>query len=165
MNLFRNKHVLTAMIIAPLLAIGAYYLVGLAVEEKPRPAVAGAAYPLIAQSNCRYTSGQCDLKNTEFIAKITIDSASDASVLHLTSQHALQGVMIHFLEEGSSDSRPFAMHPVSDDNKLWRAQFTERASKDTVVRLAMSVNNAHYYAETTLGFGQYKTSFNKDFRQ
>jgi len=137
----------------------------LLVKEKPHAAVDGRSYPLIAQSNCRFTSGQCDLKNNEFRSKMTIDAVKDGSVLELTSSHPLDGVMIRFLENEKSDSSPQAMTSYSDDKRTWRTAFTETVSENTLVRLAMSANNAHYYAETTLAFGNYETSFNKDFRK
>ena len=70
MGFFTNKHVITAFIVAPILAVLSYYAVDLLLKEQPHVAVAGSSYPLVAQSNCRYTSGRCDLKNADFVAQI-----------------------------------------------------------------------------------------------
>ena len=165
MGFFKNKHIITAMIVAPLLAIGSYYLVDLAVKEKPQLAKEGQAYPLVAQSNCRYTSGSCDLINAEFKTTITIEGVAGVNFLKLKSSRELQGVVLGFISQEGSESAPVSMQPNSPDNLNWTASFDALASDTTIVRLALTANDTHYYAETTLGFSNYQTSFNKDFRK
>jgi len=64
--MFTNKHVIIAMLVAPVLAIMAWFAVDYFIGERPHAAKEGAAYTLIAKSNCRYDSGQCDLENSDF---------------------------------------------------------------------------------------------------
>ena len=64
--MFSNKHVLVAMLVAPVLAIMAWFAVDYFVAERPHAAEEGATYTLLAKSNCRYASGKCDLENADF---------------------------------------------------------------------------------------------------
>jgi NADH:ubiquinone oxidoreductase subunit 3 (subunit A) len=67
--MFKNWHVIIAMIVAPILAVLAWFAVDYFVAERPHAAKEGAAYSLIAKSNCRYDSGQCDLENAKRYAR------------------------------------------------------------------------------------------------
>ena len=51
MSFLKNKHVITAMMVAPLLAVASYFMVDLVVQEPALEPVAGQAYHLIAKSN------------------------------------------------------------------------------------------------------------------
>ena len=64
--MFKNKHVVIAMLVAPVLSILAWLAVDYFISERPHVAESGATYALIAKSNCRYDSGQCDLENSDF---------------------------------------------------------------------------------------------------
>ena len=66
MSTFKNKHLVVAMLVAPILAILAWYAIDVLVGEKPRPAEEGQSYPLAEKPNCRYGSGACGLKNADF---------------------------------------------------------------------------------------------------
>jgi len=67
-----NKHLIIAMIVAPILAVIAYYGVDRVVSETPHKAVKGQSYPLAAKSNCRYKSGECTLKNGDISLTINV---------------------------------------------------------------------------------------------
>lgn len=56
-RLLTNKHVVIAMLVAPVLAVIAYFAVDASVSEPPKAAQPGQSYPLAVRSNCRYTSG------------------------------------------------------------------------------------------------------------
>ena len=88
---FTNKHVVVAMLVAPILAILAWYSIDYFLAEKPHAALPGAAYALIAKSNCRYDSGECDLENGDF--KLTlrpVPGASGGTALELSSRFPLK---------------------------------------------------------------------------
>ena len=55
--------IVIALLVAPVLALIAYFAVDAVVAEKPEKALAGSSYPLVAKSNCRYASGRCSLEN------------------------------------------------------------------------------------------------------
>ena len=63
------------MIVAPLLAVIAWFAVDRPVAERPHVAREGHAYPLMARSDCRYTSGQCSLENASFKSTLRYDKA------------------------------------------------------------------------------------------
>ena len=54
--MWKDKHVVMAMIVAPILAIFAWVGVDYIVAEKAQPAEPGSMYPLVARSNCRKTA-------------------------------------------------------------------------------------------------------------
>jgi len=164
MSFFKNKHVVTAMIVTPILAVLGYYLTDLVVKESPRAAVQGQSYALVAKSNCRFTSGECDLENANFKSTLTIDSEGDTQVLKLKASHQLEGVTVGFIENNiNNGTAPTKMVPSDDDYRLWSLPMPVVANENTVLRIALMANGSHYFSETTLGFGEYKTSFSKNF--
>ena len=66
MNVLKNKHVLVAALVAPLLALMAWFAIDLMTGEEPHAAIEGQSYALVELPNCRYDSGRCGLKNNEF---------------------------------------------------------------------------------------------------
>ncbi len=166
MNFFRNKHVVTAMIVAPLLAVLAYFAVDMLVKEQPHVAVAGEAYPLLAKSNCRFSSGQCDLKNASFNSTLRVEANSEkAGVLTLSSSHALQIATVGFVTSGGLEIAPSPMLANDQSQKQWSLDLPDNISSQSAVRVALQANDAFYFAETELTFANYQTSFEKDFRK
>ena len=51
--MWKNKHVVVAMLVAPILAILAWFAVDSMVAERAHSAKPGASYKLVAKSNCR----------------------------------------------------------------------------------------------------------------
>ncbi len=162
MSFFKNKHVVAAMVITPVLAILGYYVTDLFVKEKPRPAVAGKSYALVAKSNCRYTSGQCNLENGNFKSKLVIQNNDGVPLLFLETKHPISAASVGFFANQQSVD-PVPMGIVADDQKKWSIALPVEASEKSIVRLVILANGAQYYAETTLGFSEYETSFNKEF--
>jgi hypothetical protein len=56
---FKNKHVITSMIVAPILAIISYFTVDYYVAEVPHKAKQGQSYKMLVKPNCRWASGAC----------------------------------------------------------------------------------------------------------
>lgn len=165
MSFFKNKHVITAMIVAPVLAIGTYYMVDLAVKEKPQKAQAGGTYKLIAKSNCRFSSGSCDLVNGNFKSTVRVSQQAQGQTLSLSSSNTLQDVTIGFVSAEGKEIGPFKLQKEQPDGKKWNTKFEHLANANTTMRVVLVANDAHYYAETTMGFSTYETSFDKDFRK
>ena len=88
--MWKNKHVIIALLVAPVLAIIAWFAVDRMVAEEPQAAQAGGAYELVAKPNCRYASGECELVNNEFRLELALADG----VMTLTASHALDGVQI-----------------------------------------------------------------------
>jgi hypothetical protein len=166
MSVFSNTHVLVALIAAPILALLSYFMVDGIVKEEPKPALEGRAYPLVAKSNCRYTSGQCDLVNASFKSTLVVEKARDTSTLVLDSSHILEGVKVGFadLTEDDSFSRPFDMQQLGDTGTRWQIEMPVAASETTRLMVVMLADGAHYYAETTMGFTEYRAAYKTDFR-
>lgn len=166
MSFLRNKHLLAALISAPILGLLSYFLVDSILKEKPQPAMTGKAYPLVAKSNCRYTSGECDLVNTSFKSKLTIRQSDDEQVLFLQSNHALDGVKIGFVSEAEERSyaEPQSMLAQDPSATQWAIPLPLPANEDTRLMVVMLAGGAQYYAETTMGFSEYKAAYKRDFR-
>lgn len=166
MSLFSNTHVVIALIAAPILALISYFMVDQMVKEEPQPALEGQAYRLVAKSNCRYTSGECDLVNTSFKSKLIVEKNLESTTLILNSSHALQGVKVGFADvsQDESFSRPFDMRARSDTGRKWAVEMPLDASESTRVMLVILADGAHYYADTTMGFSEYSASYKTDFR-
>lgn len=162
MSFLRNKHVVAAMLVTPVLAVLAYILTDYFVRQQPHSAVQGQSYTLVAQSNCRYTSGRCDLRNASFEASLTIQKKAEQSFLVLQSKHSLQGVTLGFVE-GERARPPVHMTSTADDGRHWSSPLTVAGNQYNTARLVLTADQIHYLAETTLGFGEYQTPFPKNF--
>ncbi len=165
MSFFTNKHVITAMIVAPILAVLSYYMVDLSVKEQPHKAVAGSAYKLIAKSNCRFSSGACDLENGSFKSTVRVSLENGQQLLHLSSDNRLQTASIGFVTNEGVEVGPFNMIAVGENGNDWKREFNVPADASTLLRVALVADDTHYYSETSMGFSDYKTSFSKDFRK
>jgi len=151
-DMFTNKHVVVAMLVAPVLAIMAWFAVDHFIGEKPHAAKPGAAYSLIAKSNCRYDSGQCDLANGDF--ELTLrpaDITATGAVLELVSRFPLQSATVA-LVEASNDNPPSALAP-SDANSLhWQGAIDRPRNETSSVRIAVVAQETTYYAEVPVVF-------------
>lgn len=94
MSVFTNKHVVVALLVAPVLAVGAWYAVGLIGAETPHKAVPGQSYPLVAKSNCRYASGQCSLGNGDIEFELIADKSDSAVKVKIVSNQSVSRVMM-----------------------------------------------------------------------
>ena len=165
MSFFKNKHVITAMIVAPILAVASYYLVDMAVKEKPQKAKAGVAYELIAKSNCRFSSGACDLENGDFKSTVKVSVDNGKQILTLSSVNALQNASVGFVTDSGTEVGPIKLTASDTSGKHWTTSINVLADETTSMRVALSANDAHYFSETTMGFSNYETSFKQDFRK
>ena len=160
-----NKHIITALIVAPILALGGYFIADFFIAEQPQQARAGGQYQLLPLPNCRYASGLCGLKNGNF--KVVITGAADRSgnvLLQLDSVFALDEAYIAVVNDSSDSAGPVAMEKFSDDARVWRLSVSSVDPLQQYLRLAVTAQGAVYYAETAMPFLEYETSFKKDFR-
>ena len=70
MSILTNRHFVIALIVAPILAIIAWFAVDKLVAPPPVAAQPGQSFKLIAKPNCRYDSGQCELVNGDVRVKL-----------------------------------------------------------------------------------------------
>lgn len=164
--MFKNKHLVVALIVTPLLAIGGYFLLDAMIGEKPHVARAGKSYPLVALPNCRYSSGKCTLKNNQFVLDILpIDVGSESLQLQLEAHHALDGAKIALISGSNDDSTPIAMERQDDSGKHWRITLPGDIQDNSQLRLVVAAGDAFYFGETRLAFLHYEAAVGKDLRE
>ncbi|NLS13990.1 hypothetical protein HGP28_13940 [Vibrio sp. SM6] len=156
--MFKNKHLLAALLIAPILSIVAYVGTDLALSEKPHAAKEGETYKLAAQSNCRYTSGLCDLKNGDFGIQFRSDPQSSGELtLSLTAKYPLQGVRVALVETPSEQGIPLTMAATDDSGLRWQLPQAVAPANDQWLQVAVQANNTLYYGDTETTFFVYQT--------
>lgn len=162
--MFKNKHIIVAMLVTPVLAIAAYFATDMLVGEKPHKAVAGSNYQLIGQPNCRYESGKCVMGNGNFKVTITGDYASDGLLLmRLKSNFPLDHASMIVVSDPTDATAPIAMS--SQDLEQWHIQFNMIKSPNQQLRVVLGAQGAVYFGETITPFIDYVPSFDKDFRK
>ncbi|MEM6641079.1 MAG: hypothetical protein AAF610_14390 [Pseudomonadota bacterium] len=143
-TVWKNKHVITALLIAPVLALVAYFAVDAAVSEPAGPARPGSDYPLAVGSNCRYDSGVCELKNGDVILRLR---AHREGGWQLESELALDGVL---LAEGEAGT-PAAMVSGDETGLRWVLSPAARTLPQNL-RLVVSIAGSRYFAEVPTTF-------------
>lgn len=147
--MLKNKHVVAAMIIAPLLAIMSYFLTDNMVSEKPHAAEPGKAYPLVAKSNCRYESGLCTLENGELKLQLSVLSGR---YLHLESNVPLEQVTVA-ISNIDSEGDPQTMQISDDTGTRWQIPVQSSDLANSNLRLALVTGNkSYFFAETPMIF-------------
>lgn len=150
--MWKNKHVVVALLVAPILSILAWFAVGNLVGEKPQSVQEGETYKLVARSNCRYASGSCDLHNADFTILIEPAVLAASSVaLTLTSSHALQSAALGLVEVDSAP-QPAPMTMTADDRMHWQGLLPRPSSPDARIRIAVTAQGAAWYAEVPTVF-------------
>ncbi len=145
--MWTNKHLVTALIVAPILAILAWFAVDYFVSDEPQAAVPGAAYELMASGSCFHASGRCELGNGEFL--ITLELQSD-DVLLLSASHALDGVQVAIGRNDAFEA-PRPLQQLDPGGTSWQGPLAE-VPADGSLRLLASAGGSSYYVETSLAF-------------
>ena len=152
--MFKNKHVVIAMLVAPVLSILAWLAVDYFVSERPHVAKPGATYLLIAKSNCRYDSGQCDLENADFELTLRPTEITASSItLDLVSGFSLQRATIGLVDDGN-ESPPSSMAATDATATHWSTTMARPDSNESSIRIAVIAQEATYYAEVPIVFMQ-----------
>jgi hypothetical protein len=153
MSFLKNKHLVVAMLVAPVLAILGYYTLDALVGEKPKPATEGQSYPLAEKPNCRYPSGLCELKNGDFELRLgTRALSTDRVALTLQSVVPLEGVMVALVEGADGAAPPLPMKAVGQDGLAWALDIPRPDAERHRLRLAASSGGALYYGDAATQF-------------
>lgn len=145
--MFTNKHVVIAMLVAPVLAIMAWFAIGHFIGERPHAAKEGAAYTLIAKSNCRYDSGQCDLENADFKLNIRPTSVTSGGIqLEMTSAFPLQSATLGLVNDGTA-APPSPMVATSAEALHWTTRIDRPQGEMPFIRVAVTADAATWYGE------------------
>lgn len=146
--MWKNKHIVVALLVAPVLALIAWFAVDGLVAEQPHAAVAGASYKLVEKPGCRYAGGDCVLVNGDFRLQLT---ASKTGRLTINGSHALSSVMIAADTGSVSLEKPLSMTKVNDQGQVWQLDLDD-VHPELQLRVLASAGRASYFAETTLAF-------------
>ncbi|MEE4659150.1 MAG: hypothetical protein V2J89_01700 [Halieaceae bacterium] len=150
--MFTNKHVVTALIVAPILSVLAWFAVGNLIGEAPAPAQAGNAYPLVEKSNCRWASGRCDLENADF--RVTL-RYSGKGALELRSEFPLQAATFSVHDPASDiELPPMALEAEDESGLRWQLLAAGMPSPGQRIRLVASADGSRYYGEAGTAFAQ-----------
>ncbi|MEL7045916.1 MAG: hypothetical protein AAGL66_12960 [Pseudomonadota bacterium] len=150
--MFRNRQVITAMLVAPWLAVLAWFAAGALVGERPQPAQRGQSYPLVEKSSCRYPSGVCDLENRSL--RLTLRAGDGAEVtLKLDSSHALDQVLMT-VAEADSDVAPRHMEAEDEFGRIWYLPLSRLPDAGMRIRLAASRSGSVFFADASTAFLQ-----------
>ena len=158
--MFKNKHFIIALLIAPILSLIAYFGTNMALSEKPHAAKKGESYKLISKSNCRYTSGLCDMENGDFKVKFRSEKLTQDSLeLSLHAAYPLEGVKLSVVDSQEQNAQPIDMTPAGQDGQNWTITLPKPASADSWLRVAIQSEGTLYYGETQTAFVKYETLF------
>lgn len=149
--MFKNKHVVIAMIVAPILSILAWFAVGQFTGEQPEVAKPGQSYPLVEMSNCRYASDACDLQNKDFKLRLTLQEGVTGPEFLLTASHSLDGVVLA-VAEPDEQIQPTPMRATDGQGLEWRILLQEIPAPTQRIRLVARAAGARYFADASTTF-------------
>ncbi len=155
--MFTNKHVVVAMIVAPILSVLAWIGIGQLTGEQPHVAQPGQSYPLVEKSNCRYESGACDLENEDFQLRLTFYESDAGQELVLSASHPLQGVALA-IQDQQEETPPAAMRASDGQGLTWRLAIAGRPGAAQRIRLVARSGESSYFADASTTFLQPDTS-------
>lgn len=143
---FKNKHVLVALIVAPILAILSWFATGYLVDEKGHSMKDGSLYTLNVKSNCRWESGKCSLKNEDVEIDITGKYTSYTLELSMKSSVPLSDIKIDY----DKSNKPKSL--VYDKNtELWSGVL-DLKYKTEFINTVFLINNTVFYAQIPTTF-------------
>ena len=162
MNILKNKHMVLAMFVAPVLALIAYFATDYVVSEKPHAAQQGGNYKLAAKSNCRYQSGECTLHNGDVEVNVRAERITGSLIeLSLLANMPLKNALVSSVV-ADKETDPVVMQPAVSEENTWRAKFDIVDAEKSTLRFVLELSGLLFYAETPAVFIDYDTSFSRD---
>ena len=153
MSFWKNKHLLSAAIIAPILGLISYFAVNALVGEKPHTAETGQSYLLVEKPNCRYASGNCGLRNGDFELQLSFERLeNDQLLLKLRSANPLEGVVLAMVENEADEGQPVDMRAMGNDGLIWALDIATPDPERHRLHLAASSNQVLYYGDVATKF-------------
>ena len=161
-SFFKNKHMILAMFIAPVLAIIAYFATDHIVSEKPHKVQQGKTYKLAGNPNCRYPSGRCTLRNGDIEVNIRLERISNATFkLVMQSNTPVQHALASFAKD-RTEPQPTTLYRSAADTETWNAEFGQGDVENSTMRLVLEISDTIFYAETPAVFIDYETTFSRE---
>lgn len=155
--MFTNKHVVIALLVAPILSLIAWFGVGHFTSEEPHAAIPGQVYPLLEKSNCRYDSGACELVNGDVTLRLQVLAPAAAPVLELNSSVSLQGVALAVVPADAAPADnipPESMTSVNGDTTLWQLPLAAPLAEGERLRLVAITADNRFTAEVSTNFSR-----------
>ena len=153
MNALKNRHVVVAALVAPVLALIAWFSVDYFFGETPQAAVEGGRYALVEKPNCRWESGGCGLKNNDFELEIVFERLADGGLrLNLDSVFPLEGVMLAVVRDDVEVLPPQAMNAARPGGTAWTLDTIVAQPGEERLRLVASSGGALYYGDVSTAF-------------
>ena len=153
MSIFKSKHVVTASIVAPVLALIGYFGVNALVGESPQAAEEGQSYQLVEMPSCRYSSGHCTLKNSDFELNLSTESlGGDRLLLLLKSEFPLDGVKVALIEHETDEKQPVDMQATGEQGLDWSLEIARPDPERNRLRLVASANGSLYFGDAAMKF-------------
>ena len=150
-----SKHLVIAMIVAPILSFLAWFSAGKFSGDIPQPALPGSSYQLLEKSNCRYESGTCVLENEDFKLTLTMTGKSPARILVVSSQYPLDRLLIA-VGASEQDSEPTTMRKVDSRGLVWRLPMLETVAPEERIRLVAFTRGSSYFGDAATVFLQHR---------
>jgi hypothetical protein len=165
MSIWKNKHLVIATLMAPVMALIAYFGINAIVGEDPHVAEAGESYQLVAKPNCRYSSGECDLKNADFELTLNFERLNGNRVLlKLRSVFVLDGVLVAQAFNKTDEEQPVEMRPVGNDGLNWSVEMKDVDPEHHRLHLVASSGGSLYYGDAAMKFMLAETEEDRKFR-
>ncbi|NCF24193.1 MAG: hypothetical protein GWP60_06610 [Gammaproteobacteria bacterium] len=151
--MWKNKHVIIALIVAPILAILAWFAVGQIAGEKAQVAEPGGAYPLVARSNCRWESGECELVNNDLkMTILPLELGAQYTRLSLDSEFPLAQATFALLSDGNEVVASAEYDASPDAAAQMTVTIPTYADPEGMLRVAVTVRESLYFAEVPVVF-------------
>lgn len=149
----KNKHLMIAALVAPVLALISYFAIDAFVGESPHVAEEGQSYPLAEMSNCRYNSGSCSLKNVDFELVLSPEWLDDGRLLlTLTSVLPLDGVVLALATGETGEEPPRDMRRVDDEGLVWSLDMARPDAELNRLRIVASSSRSLWFGDAALKF-------------
>lgn len=153
MSILKNKHLMAASLVTPVLALLGYFAVNAWVGETPHKAEEGASYQLVEMPNCRYDSGYCGLKNGDFELKFSHQWRQGGNLLlTLKSAFPLEGVKLALVEDENDDQAPLNMKALGVEGTEWTIEVRPVNPESNRLRLVASSGGSLYFGDAALKF-------------
>lgn len=153
MNPLKNRHLLVAGLMAPIMALIGYFAFDIFVGETPHAAKQGRSYKLVEKPGCRYAGGKCALKNGDFELIIGIEDLDrDRSQLKVRSAFPLEGVVAALVAGKAADAEPLAMQALGRDGLNWTLTIPRPDPERHRLQLAASSQGAFYFGDAATRF-------------
>ncbi|MEO1034041.1 MAG: hypothetical protein AAFX44_00650 [Pseudomonadota bacterium] len=154
MAIWKNPHLVTALLVAPVLAILAYFAIDALVGEKAHPAVAGKSYELIARPNCRRPGGTCQLANADFeLTFEVVRSSTTLAELRVATSHPLRQLAIAVADPTTARPRPVLFASETSTDTSWKGALPQPLPNGAKLQLAVLADNqSEFFAEFSPAF-------------